>query len=86
MATAIVLDVNEEIRKELELIMGTPAKETEIDMNGNVMRYTYDGWQRVATVRSPYDTGSGPAVSYSYGIDGAGRWYAVTDNIGVCRI
>ncbi len=32
------------------------------------------------TVRSPYDTGSVPAVSYSYGIDGAGRWYAVTDN------
>ena len=37
------------------------------------MRYAYDGWQRVSSVRSPYDTGSVPAVSYSYGIDGAGR-------------
>ena len=44
------------------------------------MRYAYDGWQRVSSVRSPYDTGSVPAVSYSYGIDGAGRWYAVTGN------
>ena len=58
----------------------TGTKETETDINGNVMRYTYDEWQRVASVRSPYDTGTVPAVSYSYGIDGSGRWYAVTDN------
>ena len=61
-----------------DYVTGTKASET--DINGNTMRYGYDGWQRLTSIRSPYDTGSIPAVKYAYGIDGAGRWYSVTDS------
>jgi YD repeat-containing protein len=54
-------------------------KAWEADVNGNVMRYEYDGEGRLKEVWSPYDDGVVPAVSYWY--ERAGRWwYAVTRN------
>jgi len=66
----------------------TGAKKSETDINGNVMQYAYDSRWRLAEVRSPYDTGSTPAVSYRYytydNLSGSGSahglWYTVTDN------
>ncbi len=54
--------------------------ETErVDMNGEAMSFSYDSQGRLVEVRSPYDTGSLPAVSYQYFISDA-PWYTVTKN------
>jgi len=61
--------------------IATGLKLSETDINGNVMRYVYDGWQRLTEVRSPYDKEGGmPAVRYSYHTPANGFWYAVTEN------
>lgn len=51
-----------------------------------MFRYEYDSWQRVTEIRTSYDTGNTPAVSYEYhapkkDADGKhGLWHAVTNN------
>ena len=61
--------------------IATGVKVSEKDINGNVMRYVYDGHQRLTEVRSPYDKEGGvPAVRYSYHTPVNGFWYAVTEN------
>ena len=62
------------------------AKTMETDCRGNTFRYEYDSWQRVTEIRTSYDTGNTPAVSYEYhapkkDADGShGLWHAVTNN------
>ena len=66
----------------------TGAKKSETDINGNTMRYVYDSQWRLTEVWSPYDTGSIPAVQYSYytfdnlSSDESSHalWYSVTAN------
>ena len=64
----------------------TQTKKSEADCNGNKLSYEYDGWQRVTEIRTSYDTGNTPAVSYEYhapkkDTDGShGLWHAVTNN------
>ena len=60
--------------------IATGVKLSEKDINGNEMHYVYDARQRLTEVRSPYDTGSIPAVRYSYHTPEGGFWYAVTEN------
>nr|WP_255949272.1 RHS repeat-associated core domain-containing protein [Brucepastera parasyntrophica] len=55
-------------------------KEMETDPNGNTIRYKYDGRGRLIEVRTAYDTGAVPAVSYEYHTPTGARWYAVTSN------
>ncbi|MDR1388486.1 MAG: hypothetical protein LBJ31_00720, partial [Treponema sp.] len=60
---------------------GVKAKET--DENGQVIRYIYDEYGRLAEVYSPYDENT-PAVGYAYfdarELPGGENWYAVTRN------
>ena len=62
------------------------TKTMETDCRGNTFRYEYDSWQRVTEIRTSYDTGNTPAVSYEYhapkkDADGKhGLWHAVTNN------
>ena len=64
----------------------TQTKKSETDCNGNKLSYEYDGWQRIKEIRTAYDTGTTPAVSYEYNTpnnDSFGHhelWYAVTNN------
>lgn len=64
----------------------TQTKKSEADCRGNTFRYEYDSWQRVTEIRTSYDTGNTPAVSYEYhapkkDADGRhGLWHAVTNN------
>ena len=64
----------------------TQAKTMETDCSGNKLSYEYDSWQRVTEIRTSYDTGNTPAVSYEYHApkkDAGGRhglWHAVTSN------
>ena len=64
----------------------TQTKKSEADCNGNKLSYEYDGWQRIKEIRTAYDTGTTPAVSYEYNTpnnDSFGHhelWYAVTNN------
>ena len=64
----------------------TQTKTKETDCNGNTLRYKYDSWQRAKEIRTSYDTGGTPAVSYEYHApakDADRRhslWYAVTNN------
>ena len=64
----------------------TQTKKSEADCSGNTFRYEYDSWQRVTEIRTSYDTGNTPAVSYEYhapkkDADGShGLWHAVTNN------
>ena len=64
----------------------TQTKKSETDCNGNKLSYEYDGWQRIKEIRTAYDTGTIPAVSYEYNTpnnDSFGHhelWYAVTNN------
>ncbi|UKI54658.1 MAG: hypothetical protein L6V90_08225 [Treponema succinifaciens] len=64
----------------------TQTKTKETDCNGNTLSYKYDGWQRVKEIRTSYDTGAIPAVSYEYctpAKDADGKhslWHAVTSN------
>ena len=64
----------------------TQTKKSETDCNGNTLRYEYDSWQRITSIRTSYDTGPVPAVKYEYhtpNADAEGRhepWRAVTDN------
>ena len=64
----------------------TQTKKSETDCRGNTFRYEYDSWQRVTEIRTSYDTGNTPAVSYEYhapkkDADGShGLWHAVTNN------
>ena len=64
----------------------TQTKTKETDCNGNTLRYDYDGWQRVKEIRTSYDTGDTPAVSYEYQTPAANEkgkhslWYAITNN------
>ena len=64
----------------------TQTKKSETDCRGNTFRYEYDGWQRIKEIRTAYDTGTTPAVSYEYNTpnnDSFGHhelWYAVTNN------
>ena len=64
----------------------TQTKTMETDCNGNSLSYKYDSWQRVTEIRTSYDTGNTPAVSYEYhapkkDADGRhGLWHAVTNN------
>ena len=64
----------------------TQTKTMETDCNGNSLSYKYDSWQRVTEIRTSYDTGNTPAVSYEYhapkkDADGShGLWHAVTNN------
>ncbi|ULQ59047.1 hypothetical protein K7I13_11060 [Brucepastera parasyntrophica] len=55
-------------------------KERETDSNGNSIRYEYDEKGRLTEVRTSYDTGTVPAVSYEYHTPEESRWYAVTSN------
>ena len=62
------------------------TKTMETDCRGNKLSYEYDSWQRVTEIRTSYDTGNTPAVSYGYhapkkNADGSHElWYAVTNN------
>ena len=64
----------------------TQTKKSETDCSGNKLSYEYDGWQRIKEIRTAYDTGTTPAVSYEYNTpnnDSFGHhelWYAVTNN------
>ena len=64
----------------------TQTKKSEADCNGNKLSYEYDSWQRIKEIRTAYDTGTTPAVSYEYNTpnnDSSGHhelWYAVTNN------
>ena len=64
----------------------TQTKKSETDCRGNKLSYEYDSWQRVTEIRTSYDTGNTPAVSYEYhapkkDTDGShGLWHAVTNN------
>ena len=64
----------------------TQTKKSETDCNGNKLSYEYDSWQRIKEIRTAYDTGTTPAVSYEYNTpnnDSFGHhelWYAVTNN------
>ena len=64
----------------------TQTKKSEADCNGNKLNYEYDKWQRIKEIRTAYDTGITPAVSYEYHTpnkDSNGiheLWYAVTNN------
>ena len=64
----------------------TQVKEEEIDCNGNSLQYKYDEWQRIVSIRTSYDTGTTPAVSYEYHTQNKDSngihelWYAVTNN------
>ena len=64
----------------------TQTKKSETDCSGNKLSYEYDGWQRIKEIRTAYDTGTTPAVSYEYKTpnkDSFGHhelWYAVTNN------
>ena len=49
------------------------------DQNANVQTRSYDNFGRLTEVRSPYDTGTRPAVAYDYRSD-AFPWQAVTVN------
>jgi RHS repeat-associated protein len=51
----------------------------ETDDNGQVVRYTYDGFGRLTSVRSPYDSGSVPAVAQVYDHSRL-PWTATTSN------
>ncbi|MBP5447220.1 MAG: RHS repeat protein, partial [Treponema sp.] len=70
----------------IEYDEATQTKKSETDCNGNSLRYAYDGWQRIKEIRTAYDTGTTPAVSYEYSapaknIDGKmNLWYAITNN------
>ena len=62
------------------------TKTMETDSRGNMFRYEDDSWQRVTEIRTSYDTGNTPAVSYEYHApkkDADGKhdlWHAVTNN------
>ncbi len=58
---------------------GLGAETERVDMTGEAMSFTYDSHARMTEVRSPYDTGSLPSVSYQYFTSSA-PWYAVTQN------
>ena len=64
----------------------TQTKKSEADCNGNKLSYEYDGWQRIKEIRTAYDTGTTPAVSYEYNTPNNdsfghhGLWHAVTNN------
>ena len=64
----------------------TQTKKSEADCNGNKLSYEYDNWKRIKEIRTAYDTGTTPAVSYEYKTpnnDSSGHhelWYAVTNN------
>ena len=64
----------------------TQTKKSETDCRGNTFRYEYDSWQRIKEIRTAYDTGTTPAVSYEYNTpnnDSSGHhelWHAVTNN------
>jgi RHS repeat-associated protein len=58
---------------------GLGKKSSETDENGQTMRYYYDDFGRLKEVRSPYDTGSVPAVAHSYDI-ASFPWSAATEN------
>ncbi|WP_294017170.1 RHS repeat-associated core domain-containing protein [uncultured Treponema sp.] len=70
----------------IEYDIETQTKTKETDCNKNELRYEYDGWQRIKEIRTAYDTGTIPAVSYEYNTpnnDSFGHhelWYAVTNN------
>ena len=44
----------------------TGAVEKETDCTGNSFEYEYDEWQRLKSLKTPYDTGSKRAVEYVY--------------------
>ncbi|MHA6512934.1 SpvB/TcaC N-terminal domain-containing protein [Tessaracoccus sp. Z1128] len=50
-----------------------------VDANGNATRYTYDAFNRLATVRSPneQDPGGPPTVAYEYAPTAAAYGYAI---------
>jgi RHS repeat-associated protein len=52
----------------------------ETDPNGNSMAYRYDQRSRLTEIRSSYDTGSVPAVSYEYNTEAGTKWSATTRN------
>ena len=64
----------------------TQTKKSETDCSGNTFRYEYDSWQRIKEIRTAYDTGTTPAVSYEYNTPNNdsfghhGLWHAVTNN------
>ena len=64
----------------------TQTKKSETDCRGNTFRYEYDSWQRIKEIRTAYDTGTTPAVSYEYNTPNNdsfghhGLWHAVTNN------
>ena len=64
----------------------TQTKKSVTDCSGNKLSYEYDSWQRIKEIRTSYDTGNTPAVSYEYhapkkDADGRhGLWHAVTNN------
>ncbi|WP_288605585.1 RHS repeat-associated core domain-containing protein [uncultured Treponema sp.] len=66
--------------------LATQTKKSETDCSGNKLSYEYDSWQRVTEIRTSYDTGNTPAVSYEYKTpnnDSSGHhelWHAVTNN------
>ncbi len=70
----------------IEYDIETQTKTKETDCNKNELRYEYDGWQRVKSIRTAYDTGITPAIRYEYSasvknIDGKmNLWYAITNN------
>ena len=70
----------------IEYDVPTQTKKSETDCNGNKLSYEYDSWQRIKEIRTSYDTGTTPAVSYEYKTpnnDSSGHhqlWYAITNN------
>ena len=70
----------------IEYDIETQTKIKETDCNKNELSYEYDNWQRIKEIRTAYDTGTTPAVSYEYNTpnnDSFGHhelWYAVTNN------
>jgi len=57
------------------------VKAAETDENGQIIKYTYDEYGRLLTVRSPYDGDTGTAaVEYAYYTEEDINWYAVTKN------
>lgn len=64
------------------------VKQKEIDLNGNIMTYKYDNWQRLTEVYSPYDNPGDPCVRFEYFTPKKGKhvtpnktfWYVITTN------
>jgi len=64
----------------IEYMIDQQIKTKETDCNGNSIFYKYDGWQRPLEIRTSYDTGVIPSISYEYSSISNQLWYSITRN------